>query len=149
MKCVPELYKIVLISLLLLALSCKDNSTDPAPTCTPKTVPPDTGQYESIIILEPLGCEVYSPGDSIRIAWEYRQPEYDLHMVGVQLSLNNGLTFFHIIDRAVPTVGSQGDTGWVIPDSATYLTEEAIMQVYDYSFPAITDKSNTFSIRNP
>ncbi|MFC1584189.1 hypothetical protein ACFL5V_01435 [Fibrobacterota bacterium] len=132
-------------------LSC-DSGTD-SEGCTPKAVPADTGSIQYMVILKPLGCEEYSQGDTIFVEWEYRKADVNDHMTAVQLSVDNGLSFEHLFTSSIPTVGAdgsnidKGQTHWVIPNDAAYVSNQAIIKVYDYANPGENDQSNPFAIK--
>jgi hypothetical protein len=115
-------------------------------TCTPKTVKPDTLPYENIAIQAPLGCEGFALGDTVHVQWHYYQPSRQFFGVVVALSLDNGLTFRDVVDSPVGAVGPDGSYNWVIPDSASYVSDSAVVEIYDYS-SGQSDRSNRLSIR--
>jgi hypothetical protein len=126
------------------------NSSSPPDSCAPKAVKPDTAQYENIAVLSPLGCEDFVLGDTLHVQWHYYQATRNLFMVDVELSLDDGETFSPITPgHSVGVQGPDGTYDWVIPESAAYASDSAVVRVYDYSNPSEADQSYRFSIRTP
>ena len=129
-------------------MSCdKPKPSGPADSCAPKTVKPDTTQYETIAIESPLGCEDLTLGDTLHVRWHYYQATRHLFMVDVELSLDDGLTFRAITESSVGVQGPDGTYSWAIPDSTAYVSDSAVVRVSDYSNPSEADQSYRFSIR--
>jgi hypothetical protein len=139
-------------ALLAASMSC-DEPTQPAPpgppdSCVPKAVKPDTTQYENIAIQSPLGCEDLFLGDTLHVQWHYYRAERNLFMVDVELSLDDGETFSPITPgHSIGVQGPDGSYDWVIPEGVAYVSDSAIVRVYDYSNPSETDQSCRLSIR--
>ena len=127
-------------------LSCKHDSTGPSNDCEPKAVKPDTSVGASLAIQQPLGCEELFLGDSIEIKWTYYKQDYG--RVAVMLSLQGGAenTFDFIWNNAIAHAGPTGGNVWQIPDSAKYVTDNAVIRIYDYD-GGFEDRSGSFSIQ--
>jgi hypothetical protein len=145
------------IACLCGAMSCDTSApsepmapSDPADSCTPKTVKPDTCEYENIAILSPLGCQHLLLGDTLHVQWRYYQAARNLFMVDVELSLDNGETFAAITPgHSIGVQGPDGAYDWVIPDTTACVADSAIVRVSDYGNPGESDQSHPFSVRRP
>jgi len=122
------------------------------PGCNDTSGPGDTDpKVKTIVLSSPNQGDVYYPGDTIHISWEYKNCIDTIDtafMTVTDLSLNGGLDFVPIIYRSVIHKTTAADTFWIVPDDSAYFTAEARIRAYEYNETSVTTMSGIFTIED-
>ncbi len=103
---------------------------------------PFTGPVSKITVTHPAGGETYHLGDTIHVAWIYKNPR---GQVFVRMSVDNGLSFNLISLTAFP--GNITSYDYTIPtNDDSLVTTSAIIQVSEYPPFNLSANSKKFSI---
>ena len=101
-------------------------------------------------LIAPNGDHVYLLGDTVRIAWFFKNSPNDAHYTEFNLSLDGGKSF--PIPLFTHTISTQpNDTGtvlWTIPNDTTYCTVHGLIRATEYDRPKVTASSDSeFTIK--
>jgi hypothetical protein len=106
---------------------------------------PYSRELPIVTVTRPNGGESYKLGDTMIIEWTY--PSALDHLMLIQLSLDNGKTFFDLNTKAYKMTNRTGAFTYVIPDDKSYISDKALVQVTDYITDGPWDKGDaTFRI---
>lgn len=126
---------VLCFTLFVFILSCEDNGSAPDLL------------GERVELYAPEGGEVFHPGDTIVVSWEYKEWEGDLRfMTYPEISLDSGKTFGSLLYRSVVHETPAYDTFWIVPDDSSMFSGNVQIKVYEYNKKTILDRSDYFAI---
>lgn len=106
---------------------------------------PYTGPLPAITITSPKTGDSYALGDTLTVEWTFTKGVN--HSVFVDMSLDNGKSFFLIKTSAYIMTTEAGLYKYVIPeDDSTFITNQALVWIGDYIVGGTEGMSGKFSI---